>query len=312
MNFLTSAILSGVAWDIIKSWGYIKGENLKHKLQDWILDEKHYETIAKKINELPDDYKKSAKFLEAAIDEDIEIQNLLKRAKASSISIQDNSGSEFYNSSIVNGSNYGTINNNNYNTKKKAEIKIIDIEINEYDEDSIYPVLDIKIRNIGDEVAFLKKINFYIHDYYEMVNPQEVHYQRIESSHTYDVLLSGMESKQYSISQSIEPNGVDRFKLKIASKLGEDPLMPVIYKFSFSIVYNEDDSSIESAKLILPVPIREEVVGCYVSNNIKENAIKNYEKLKKFIQDDSLKSNSLKKIYESYEENKEEFYNVKL
>ncbi|MFJ5767305.1 hypothetical protein ACIP9C_18275 [Lysinibacillus sp. NPDC093210] len=157
----------------------------------------------------------------------------------------------------------------------------------------------------------MKKINFIIHDYYEMVNPVEINYKRIESSYTYDVLLSGVENKQYSISQSIEPNGVDRFKIKIASELGEDPLMPVIYKFNFSIFYNEDDSSIESSSLILPVPITFEVLGSYSYGFVKENAIKNYEKIKKIIQDDSLKSNSLIEIYESYEENKEDFYNVK-
>ncbi|CAM5308225.1 hypothetical protein LSPH24S_01664 [Lysinibacillus sphaericus] len=301
MNFLTSAILSGVAWDIIKSWGYIKSEHLKHKLQDWIIDEKYYETIAEIINEFPDEYKKSVKFLEAAIDEDSDLQNILKLAKVSTVSIQNNSGSEFNNSTIVNN-NSGVINNNF--TQKKAEIKIIDIEINEDDE---YPILDIKVRNIGDEVAFLKKINFNIHDYYEMVNPIEINYQRIESSYTYDVLLSGVENKKYSISQSIEPNGVDRFKIKIASELGEDPLMPVIYKFNFSIFYNEDDSRIESSSLILPVPITFEVLGSFSHGFVKENAIKNYEKIKRFVQDDSLKSNSLIEIYESYEENKEAF-----
>lgn len=84
-----------------------------------------------------------------------------------------------------------------------------------------HPILDIKLRNIGDEVAFLKKINFYIHDFYEMVNPQKIHFRRIESSYTYDILLSGAEKKQYPISQSIAPNGVDRFKIKIANKLGD-------------------------------------------------------------------------------------------
>lgn len=119
MNFLTSAILSGVAWDIIKSWGYIKSEHLKHKLQDWIIDEKYYETIAEIINEFPDEYKKSVKFLEAAIDEDSDLQNILKLAKISTVSIQNTSGSEFNNSTIVNN-NSGVI-NNNFTQKKKLK-----------------------------------------------------------------------------------------------------------------------------------------------------------------------------------------------
>lgn len=83
--------------------------------------------------------------------------------------------------------------------------------------------------------------------------------------------------------------------------------MPVIYKFSISIVYNEDNSSIESEKLIIPVASKEDYAGYYASEHIKDNAVKNYRNLKKFIQDDALKSNQLTGIYDSYEKNKVHF-----
>lgn len=75
--------------------------------------------------------------------------------------------------------------------KQQSNIKIVDISLNEDKEF----IVDIKLRNIGDQVAYIKEISFDILDYYNMINPQMTHYRLVESSHTYDVVL-GKEKQQ--------------------------------------------------------------------------------------------------------------------
>lgn len=52
--------------------------------------------------------------------------------------------------------------------KQQSNIKIVDISLNEDKEF----IVDIKLRNIGDQVAYIKEISFDILDYYNMINPQ--------------------------------------------------------------------------------------------------------------------------------------------
>ncbi|QIZ41045.1 hypothetical protein BHV55_04950 [Bacillus sp. RZ2MS9] len=120
MDFLTSTVLSGIAWDGIKSMGYVTGEYLKNQLKEWMLDEKSYETIVNKINDMPEDYKKSKKFLEAAIDDDTQLQNILKLANGRDTYGQDNSGT-FDRCNVVSGKNH-TITINNSSEKKKPKL----------------------------------------------------------------------------------------------------------------------------------------------------------------------------------------------
>ena len=71
MNFLTSSILSGGAWDGIKCMGIVTSNFLKDKLNGWILSEEQIDEIAMRINKIPEGYKKTQKYLEAAIDDEV-------------------------------------------------------------------------------------------------------------------------------------------------------------------------------------------------------------------------------------------------
>lgn len=83
--------------------------------------------------------------------------------------------------------------------KQQSNIKIVDISLNEDKEF----IVDIKLRNIGDQVAYIKEISFDILDYYNMINPQMTHYRLVESSHTYDVVLGKEKQQVFNVSQSI-------------------------------------------------------------------------------------------------------------
>ncbi|MEK4820259.1 hypothetical protein [Priestia sp. FSL R5-0680] len=139
-----------------------------------------------------------------------------------------------------------------------------------------------------------------------MENPYIIRYSYVESSHTYDMLLSGLESKSYSISQSVSPNGVDRFKIKLANSYG-DPETPPIYRLSILMVYNEEDLYVESKEIILPISYMQKHRGCYIADTVKEKAKKNYINLQRFYERDTIKSKHFLFIYNSYEENKKDF-----
>lgn len=162
------------------------------------------------------------------------------------------------------------------------------------------------MRNIGDQVAYIKEISFDILDYYNMINPQMIHYQLVESSHTYDVVLGKEKQQVFNVSQSIGANEVDRFQVKLASSIAETRMV-TIYYLTLSIIYNEDNKVVKSEKYLWAVPSISEYAACYISHTSMEIAKKNYLELKKMNNYDAIKSNHFISILKSYEENKSDF-----
>ena len=186
--------------------------------------------------------------------------------------------------------------------KQQSNIKIVDISLNEDKEF----IVDIKLRNIGDQVAYIKEISFDILDYYNMINPQMTHYQLVESSHTYDVVLGKEKQQVFNVSQSIGANEVDRFQVKLASSIAETRMV-TIYYLTLSIIYDEDNKVVKSEKYLWAVPSISEYAACYISHTSMEIAKKNYLELKKMNNYDAIKSNHFISILKSYEENKSDF-----
>jgi len=186
--------------------------------------------------------------------------------------------------------------------KQQSNIKIVDISLNEDKEF----IVDIKLRNIGDQVAYIKEISFDILDYYNMINPQMTHYRLVESSHTYDVVLGKEKQQVFNVSQSIGANEVDRFQVKLASSIAETRMV-TIYYLTLSIIYDEDNKVVKSEKYLWAVPSISEYAACYISHTSMEIAKKNYLELKKMNNYDAIKSNHFISILKSYEENKSDF-----
>lgn len=186
--------------------------------------------------------------------------------------------------------------------KKQSNIKIVDISL---EEDGEF-IVDIKLRNIGDEVVFIKEISFDILDYYNMLNPQMTHYQLVESSNTYDVILGEKAQQVFKVSQSIGANEVDRFQVKIASSIAETRMV-AIYYLTLSIIYDEDNKVVKSDKYLWAVPSIREYAACYISHTSMEIAKKNYLELRKMDNYNAIKSKHFKDILESYEKNKSDF-----
>lgn len=89
IDFLTSAVLGGIAYDFIKVSGKIAVDDLKARLKNWLLDDRDLETIAQIVNEAPSYAKKSAKDLEAFLEKRPSIQEILSRSKSVTINAGD-------------------------------------------------------------------------------------------------------------------------------------------------------------------------------------------------------------------------------
>lgn len=117
MEFLTSTILSGIAWDVIKEGGKLTSEYLRKNLKSWILKDTDYEIISNSINEASATDTKSIKYLDAYIDNNEAINDVLQDINHNTNYLQDNN---VYNNSVNASGNRGTqtITINNLNNAK--------------------------------------------------------------------------------------------------------------------------------------------------------------------------------------------------
>lgn len=152
-----------------------------------------------------------------------------------------------------------------------TDLRIVDIIINE--PELAFPEIEIKLRNIGNEVVFLKKANFIIHDIGMLENPQIACYDAVPVSWNYNVTFKGLKKIAHRVSQQIKPNDVDRFTFTISQNEG-DPVVPTLYYFTIELIYNEDSKILTTEPLIVPIPNIYQMAGSLVSgydNGVAEN-----------------------------------------
>lgn len=241
------------------------------------------------------------------ISEKEEMADVKKEEKVSADKEEGKRNVDFNNSGLYNSGDGNVINQGNtytYNSvppieKKYSDVKIVDISIRE-------DIVDVKLRNVGNQVAFIKEITFNVFDFYAMEDICQTSYSLAPVTCTYDLLLSELKKQTFKVSQYINGNDVDHFQLKIASS-DVLPLMAAIYYLSLSIVYDEDNKTVESGKFVWAVRSFREFYGCYRGGKNIWAAKKNYENLLRFDRYDADKSKWFKGILESYEKNKNDF-----
>ena len=107
--------------------------------------------------------------------------------------------------------------------------------------------IDLKLRNVSSEVAFLKGVIIHVD---RLLYLEDFGYMgaAIPPSAEYDMVLPIREapfSLKHSISQSIEPNGVDRFILTLRPEYSN-----ILFITRLEIIYDEDDKSVTSGNII--------------------------------------------------------------
>lgn len=127
MEFLTTTVLSGVAWDGIKAMGNITGNYIKNKLKGWIIDDKLADEIAENINQMPQPFKENIRYIEAYIDQNNQLLEMMKNIKKDNstpnVYKQDNSNSEIKDSNVINGNNNNIYYINSKQLKESDEDK---------------------------------------------------------------------------------------------------------------------------------------------------------------------------------------------
>lgn len=126
MEFLTSTILSGIAYDMMKKGIVLTAEILREKLKGWILKDEDYIKSVEIINNASETDKKTEKYLEAFLDSNKDIQEILKRAvkdKQSSV-VQDFSNTNVQKGGVVTGIMNGNVINNFASNEKDTKKKL--------------------------------------------------------------------------------------------------------------------------------------------------------------------------------------------
>lgn len=208
---------------------------------------------------------------------------------------------------IVNSDNIENIIIGDYNTviqykKTDSIIELVDVSIL---EDGEFPVLDVKLRNSGDTIAFFYKMQFDMIEYYQMKNIHVEHYLPAEPSTNYDIILTDDSIQCFDISQKLPGNDIDRFTVTLATATG-DPYVPAICVFSIRLYYN-DEEYVESGNMVVPISNSARIEGKYGSYTDMQLAYENYINLIRINKYDAVKSDRFTKILNSYEENKDVF-----
>ena len=114
-----------------------------------------------------------------------------------------------------------------------------------------FPQIDIKIRNIGGKVAFLKRVDFEIKRVW-ILQPV-FHPLAVPISWNYDIALPTRKSSSpipKSISQSVAPNEVDRFTFTLGNDNNSGYPESYIFQIVLRIIYDEDNKFIVTQDIL--------------------------------------------------------------
>ncbi|EFG6858449.1 hypothetical protein OM222_003820 [Escherichia coli] len=94
MDFLSSAILSGIVYDMLKHHVSITATSIKEKLKNWVIDEAIAPALAKELEKLSLNDEMSEIAIERKLLDSSEIQKILSSIKphAATVIIQNHSG----------------------------------------------------------------------------------------------------------------------------------------------------------------------------------------------------------------------------
>lgn len=137
--------------------------------------------------------------------------------------------------------------------RSDAILEIVDLSPSE----SADPIrLDIKVRNTGDAIAVIKRVELHV-DKAWVLQALHAPLGHLETTMDYDVVLPVDSPPPYVmskvVSQTIEPGKADRFSLAIARSRLMGPSLNrglFVYFFSLTLVYNERSQAVSSGPLL--------------------------------------------------------------
>ncbi len=203
--------------------------------------------------------------------------------------------SRIQNSTVLQNSSIENLHIKNEPRKKGPSLlKIVDISLHEQKDK--YPYIEIKLRNVGDSVAFIKKVIFDIKDVGAFMKVRDDRPCAVPISWNYDIKLSSEAGEySYEISQVVPPDDVDRFTFTLAHSAGP---LNAIFKIFLKIIYDEDDKEITTEPILINIPSSYDILGFTVGSNVNEYAINHnkdiYSRFEKYT---GIMSEEYKKIF---------------
>ncbi len=142
--------------------------------------------------------------------------------------------------------------------KASSDVRIVDYTASYPPGDPFISEIDVKMRNVGEEVAYIKKIDLKVNAKATLEDCRNPMYNLEEVSAIYELDIDQSIGK--AISHSIKPNEVDRILLYVGRKSGGPTLS--IYNTVLQITYDEDN------KIALSEPFYLEMVGPVVAKGM--------------------------------------------
>lgn len=134
-----------------------------------------------------------------------------------------------------------------------SDIRLVDVSV--IPEGNL-PALDIKVRNVGDQIALLKRAIIHVYDY-EIFSifgcSTSLEPTKLAFTAEYEVDLRSNETTAINLSQSVPPNDVDRFKIVLGTSPTHDGSW-ILYRLGIELIYNEDNQTVTSIPIIVTTP----------------------------------------------------------
>lgn len=136
-----------------------------------------------------------------------------------------------------------------------SALQIVDVGFIEPEED--YPQLDIKLRNTGDSVAFLKRASFRVARAWKIDWPPPQGAGPVKPTWNYDVAFPKMSDPftvSHNVSQIIDPDDADRFTITVGVEGEREETTNYVYLMTVELVYDEDEKTISSGPILVAMP----------------------------------------------------------
>jgi hypothetical protein len=134
---------------------------------------------------------------------------------------------------------------------RPTDLRLVDVSVT----DGITAVLDIKVRNTGDESAYIKRARIQIEDL-QVFRHAGCFYKHLQGlalppSAKYDFDIRDLDkgqSKEFNISQFIHADGADHFQVVLVPKVDWGNWR--LYKLRLELIYNEENTSVSSPPIV--------------------------------------------------------------
>lgn len=135
--------------------------------------------------------------------------------------------------------------------------------------------IEVKFRNIGKEVIFLKEIVFETNKHWEIFTDR--YHSSVNVSAEYDVDISEKVGfrDNIKIHHEIKPQETERIQIRLSTNYHSDPSGLSLFLLNMEFVFNEDSSRVSSGPVIINIRPKTHSRGsyfpCYSPGTISKN-----------------------------------------